>query len=827
MGVPSGLPSRHMISLDNDGEGSGNEPAPALTQGSGWLSSLNTVYNHPSLDIAFERGTFDADVYSALSDISPSDNVSRALLSLLLSVTNNLLSASKASEVFQMISQGNYRKFFEILVAQVSPTTKSIARLLLPAAIQCVDASMVKALLATGVNPNPDVLGTPRNLFLAAVRSGNTEIVQHFLDHGAHANPPSYMVDDDTPLDVAIRIGRMDVVRLLLQAGADVNDSWPNHGSSALCSAASQGNLELVQLLLNAGADLRSSSRYFSNVLYCSTSPTALWHAAKRADIAMVEILISFGADVNVLGAAACSGDMDILKLLLDHGANDVIDALKNAGICDQKKVLYFLIRLEIETHGKLHDAFAKAAQEAAICCNDVDLLTELLDCGVGVSVTPASLATALQIAVQRGRLAVAQLLVALGADVNARSTAPPYQSVLEIAINWGQRHLVELLLRSGADVNAPAKYRGRMALLTAVAGDKVEIVRLILDNGPDMASQGASVVAAAIDFGSPEVLRLLLHASVLTGNLDMSSIFSFQSELTALERAAKHADVGFTHALLDYKAYKAGDESLAFSTAIWCGNLYVADLLLASCENVDYVKRKEDWFLRTHEGSDEGCRFKRALDRAAEEGHLDVLTLLRKHWTALDAKTQSYLRSECRFRNDAPRLLGNHTAEINAAHSASVSLRWKTRTAVQAAIRSGNLELVRRLLDTGADGESKMRAPREKEIALQFASTTGNIRIVTALVQEGADVNAPAVGERGRSAIEGAAEFGRLDIVQLLINLGAKPADSRAMDLARKQGHDGVVALLSENGFTGTGFSRVSDDSTRNDNVRDDETDT
>jgi ankyrin repeat protein len=70
---------------------------------------------------------------------------------------------------------------------------------------------------------------------------------------------------------------------------------------------------------------------------------------------------------------------------------------------------------------------------------------------------------------------------------------------------------------------------------------------------------------------------------------------------------------------------------------------------------------------------------------------------------------------------------------------------------------------------------------------------------VVTELVQEGADVFAPAVGVHGRTAIEGAAEHGRLDIVQLLLNLGVEVAGSRAIQFARKEGHDGVVALLEE----------------------------
>jgi ankyrin repeat protein len=89
-----------------------------------------------------------------------------------------------------------------------------------------------------------------------------------------------------------------------------------------------------------------------------------------------------------------------------------------------------------------------------------------------------------------------------------------------------------------------------------------------------------------------------------------------------------------------------------------------------------------------------------------------------------------------------------------------------------------------------------------EEGTALQFAAIAGSMSVVTTLVQAGADVNAPVICGWGRTAIEGAAEHGRLDIVQFLLDLGVEASGSRAMQLARKEGHDGVVALLEEGGW-------------------------
>ena len=120
-------------------------------------------------------------------------------------------------------------------------------------------------------------------------------------------------------------------------------------------------------------------------------------------------------------------------------------------------------------------------------------------------------------------------------------------------------------------------------------------------------------------------------------------------------------------------------------------------------------------------------------------------------------------------------------------------------RTALQAAAGNGNLEMVRLFLEAGADVESSVPSEDEEGTALQFAAIAGSMSVATLLIEKGADVNAPAVDEVGRTALEGAAEHGRLDIVQLLLNLGVEVVGSRAIQFAREEGHDGVVALLEE----------------------------
>lgn len=121
----------------------------------------------------------------------------------------------------------------------------------------------------------------------------------------------------------------------------------------------------------------------------------------------------------------------------------------------------------------------------------------------------------------------------------------------------------------------------------------------------------------------------------------------------------------------------------------------------------------------------------------------------------------------------------------------------------MEEAAYQGNLKITRLLLDSGADvevtentGDSTARIVK-RTTALQYAAIQGHLSVVHELVSRGADVNSPAWSDNQRTALEGAAEHGRLDTVQFLINVHANVHTSRALHFARKEGHDAVVALL------------------------------
>eukprot|EP00966_Prymnesium_polylepis_P290273 6705274-Prymnesium_polylepis.1 len=110
---------------------------------------------------------------------------------------------------------------------------------------------------------------------ISAVQHGDVPMVKSLLE--AKCNP-STLSDTlgfpATPLIVSAAVGHNEIAKLLLEAGASVQDA-PHVGATALHAACGQGgNGEMVELLLSFGAEV------------CVRAREATRHAAQRRPLA-------------------------------------------------------------------------------------------------------------------------------------------------------------------------------------------------------------------------------------------------------------------------------------------------------------------------------------------------------------------------------------------------------------------------------------------------------------------------------------------------------------------------------------------------------------
>ncbi len=92
--------------------------------------------------------------------------------------------------------------------------------------------------------------GTNHTPLHTAVMSGRTQVAELLIKEGAELNPDRLLADS-----VRNNIADRDVIRLLLQKGADINHVSAN-GITPLLEAISQGNRVLVKLLITNGSNV-------------------------------------------------------------------------------------------------------------------------------------------------------------------------------------------------------------------------------------------------------------------------------------------------------------------------------------------------------------------------------------------------------------------------------------------------------------------------------------------------------------------------------------------------------------------------------------------
>ncbi|KAH0423887.1 hypothetical protein CcaCcLH18_11881 [Colletotrichum camelliae] len=128
----------------------------------------------------------------------------------------------------------------------------------------------------------------------------------------------------------------------------------------------------------------------------------------------------------------------------------------------------------------------------------------------------------------------------------------------------------------------------------------------------------------------------------------------------------------------------------------------------------------------------------------------------------------------------------------------------WESaRNPLQSAVENGDLYLIDLLLKSGADVNAPA-AMWNGATALQLAAIAGRLGILRTLIDHGADINAPGATRSGcHTALEGAAEHGRIDTVQYLLSIGARTTDGyrlqylRAIRYAEIEAHEVAANLL------------------------------
>lgn len=270
----------------------------------------------------------------------------------------------------------------------------------------------------------------------------------------------------------------------------------------ALLKASHRGNEAEVQVLIAKIANT------YNGVKRRRAYSFALVAAASSGSIDIVNILLKNGADVNFRSVSnsrcraiceACRwGHIAVVKILIDNGA-------------DFTSVCY-------HNHGFPFEAAAQA--------NRTDIVELLISHGIATNSGSFHYDSALYVAARSGSLQMTKLLIQNGADVNAQNREG--DNILVAAVRSGNEEIVRILIQHGAkllpvmvqadhDENSFVRGlpRAYHALTIAAEGEFEEIVRLLISADGDVETRQSICSMAlylAAEIGNTKIAEMVLQ---------------------------------------------------------------------------------------------------------------------------------------------------------------------------------------------------------------------------------------------------------------------------------------------------------------------------
>lgn len=468
-------------------------------------------------------------------------------------------------------------------------------------------------------------------------------------------------------------------------------------------------------------------------------------------------------------------------------------------------------------------------ALQWAVYRNDLDVADLLIAAGANFKAANRDGATPLFLACESGNAAMIEKLLKAGADAN--EVGPIGDTPLMMASRTGNVDAVKVLLDHKANVNAKEKIRGTTALMWAVEQQHPAVVKILVEHGADVAAAttfakvsttaylapavrlrttpagapSAGAAGAAVGAGgaggrggggrggaaggrggrggAPAAAPAAAAAADAEVNLNEGAASFFSGPpndkggaLTPLVFAARENCLECAKILLDAKAdinqtTKYGWTPLL--TATQNRHYQLASFLLDHGANPN-ISNNGGWsplYIATDNRNIEGGDYP---VRLPDMDHLDFIKRLIDHGADVNVRVCGTSSTATQCRGDSTETRTNFTMQWLAEEGATPFLR---------ASQSGDVEEMKLLLAHGADPKI---ATAHNVTPLAVASGIGwvegvtyewsekeSVEAVKMLLDLGLDPN--ATSDEGRAPLHGAAHKGRNEVVQMLVDAGAK----------------------------------------------------
>ena len=206
-----------------------------------------------------------------------------------------------------------------------------------------------------------------------AVKNNQYEVVKNIIKDGFDIKKVTDNITGNTPLIIAVNNGYLDIVKLLIDSGVNIEDEDVKHRTSIMI-ASDKGYLDIVKLLIASKANVNhQSDNELSSLLLVVSKVENLTNYLE-----IMKELLKAGADINhvnklkfsALMLASIKGNINTVKFLTEKGAdiylvnNDGDSAIMLARKWRRTDIVNYFMSIIMKTPKKQIDEEQKQIEE-------------------------------------------------------------------------------------------------------------------------------------------------------------------------------------------------------------------------------------------------------------------------------------------------------------------------------------------------------------------------------------------------------------------------------------------------------------------------------
>ncbi|XP_068455425.1 ankyrin repeat and death domain-containing protein 1B-like [Clinocottus analis] len=362
---------------------------------------------------------------------------------------------------------------------------------------------------------NKEMLLDAEKQFMEAAKR-NDVVTMKSLVRGLNANARN--VDNRTALHYAVAGKNKEAVQLLLQRRVKV-DQRDKHGVAPIHLAAWFGSLDIMKLLVQAGAEQKVENEEGLNILHCAAINNHTEIAEYIInDLQMKELDKDDQSGHRAFALAAdhgCLEMMDILIVPYDMGttkANKNGDTpLHLAAKNGHSDAVYSLLQ-SFDTRDEVNMKGETALYLAAENSHEECVLI-LLEAGCNPNILTTDKCSALHPVSERGDMPLVQLLLDYKAYTDSQNQH--LEAPIHLAVKNSHIPVIHSLLTAGCNINVADK-RSQTAMHLAAELARIEVVEMLLKARLDLTlqdRQGKTALGVAVRADEVIVVDMIIKA--------------------------------------------------------------------------------------------------------------------------------------------------------------------------------------------------------------------------------------------------------------------------------------------------------------------------